>query len=108
MDPETIAIITILVMAACGGVYLTVLFLRTSRQRFGWHWAFVGTIASGLLTSLFVWFGLSLAHGQLTKGLPEWAIALLAFMWACACAFVPAVLTVWYYRRRVRHVDDAA
>ena len=107
MDSETIVIIGLFALGRFGGAYITALFCRKAK-RARWYRAILGTIAAGFLASLFAWFGLSLTHGELGKGVPVWWLVLLAFMWACGCAFIPAVLTVWYYRKRRRHVDVAS
>jgi len=108
MDREHIALLAFLALAVLGGAYLTALLCRGARNRVGWHRALIGAIASGLVCAVFVWFGLLLPHGDIGKGATVWGLVLWAFMWACGFAFVPAVLAVWYYRRRSRNVDDVA
>lgn len=101
-------LIMLLALASSGGVYLTGLICRLARRRVGWHWALVGTIASGLFVALFFWLGCLLQHGELGKGVTEGQIAIFIFVWASGFAFVPAVVTVWYYRRKFATVERVA
>jgi hypothetical protein len=90
MDSETTAIITLLALGSFGGAYITSLFCRRAKSA-RLYQAIIGTIAAGFLASLFAWFGLSLTHGEFGKGVPVWWLVLLAFVWACGCASIPAV-----------------
>lgn len=108
MDKEHIAVLAFLALAVSGGAYLTAWLCRSAHKRVDWHRALVGTFVAGLVTAILVWFGYLLPLADIGHGESVLRLVLLAFMWACGFAFVPAVLTVWSYRRRLRCGDDAA
>lgn len=105
MDKEHIAVLAFLSLAVFGGVYLTAWLCRRAHKRVDWNRALVGASVAGLFTAILVCFGYLLPLADIGPGESVLRLALMAFIWACGLAFVPAVLTVWYYRRRLRFGD---
>ena len=98
---EVILFLAVLAAAAVGGWYFTWLLCRLTQIH--WYWALVGTAGAGLLVATLVWLGFSIGHGDLGKGVKPSGVALSALVVACACALIPAVMTVFcfrYYRAR--------
>ena len=106
MDKEHIAVLAFLALAVSGGAYLTAWLCRRAHKRVDWHRALVGAFVSGLGTAILVWFGYLLPFADIGQGESVLRLVLLAFVWACGFAFVPAVLTVCYYRRRLGRIDE--
>ena len=101
MDKEHIAVLAFLALAVSGGACLTAWHCRRAPKGVDWHRTLAGTFVAGLVTAIFVWFGYLLPLAELGPGESVLRLVLLAFMWACGFAFVPAVLTVRYYKRKL-------
>jgi hypothetical protein len=100
MNEESITYITFLVLSGLSGVYVTVLLCRNAGQRVGWRRSLLGAFVSALLSIAVLGLGLSITHGEFGKGATVLRILSWAFTWGFGCALIPAVLVVWFYRRK--------
>ena len=89
-----------------GGVYLSSLACRLAGRRHwrvSWHWGVLGALGAAVLSAAFVWAGLSLRPGDWGKRVNCSELAAWVGIRAFCFAIAPALLTVWYYRRKFRY-----
>jgi ABC-type Co2+ transport system permease subunit len=92
----------LIVLPVFASAYLTSFLCRLARRRQRvacWYFSLVGAIATGGLTVLFVALGLSIQSGQTPYTGFFYAFAL---EWLPISVLPPALLVVWYYRRKSR------
>jgi ABC-type Co2+ transport system permease subunit len=97
---ETLDLLILLPVFA--SAYLTSLLCRFARRRqrsVRWYFGLVGAIATGGLTALFIALGLSIQAGQTPYA---GFFYIFALEWLPISALPPALLVVWYYRRKSR------
>jgi len=101
------------VLFCATGVYLSSVACRVARWRHwrvSWHWGLLGAAGSAVLSAAFVWVGLAFQPGEVYPKVFEtcsqllWGLGIRAFCFAT----VPALVTVWYYRRKFRRESHVA
>jgi hypothetical protein len=93
----------LIVVPVFASAYLTSFLCRFARRRqcdVRWYFSLVGAIMAGGLTALFIALGLSIQAGQTPYSVFFYIFAL---EWLPISALPPALLVVWYYRRKFRN-----
>jgi len=99
-NTDRYAVLLIFVLAVFISAYLTGLLCRVAgRHGCGvrWYFGLIGAMAAGGLLCLLVFLGFYLQRGHLAYGFLIWIYIL---KWLPVFLLPPAVITIWYYRRR--------